>query len=103
MDQMDLFAISPVAGVPTEVVKLFEEYSLRVWRQGWRQYSADAILHRLRWHMHIERGDRDFKCNNNWTSQLARWFLKTHPECGEFFETRALASERCAGQAPPDR
>jgi hypothetical protein len=30
-----------------------------------------------------------FKCNNNWTPKLSRWFMDNHPELGEFFETRA--------------
>ena len=52
------------------------------------RYSADAILHRCRWHWQVERGDRGFKINNNWSAPLARWFLKIHPEAAGFFELR---------------
>ena len=62
--------------------------------RGWEHYSADAILHRIRWHFHVERGNREFKCNDHWTSQLARWWLKRHPQYPDFFELRALAHER---------
>jgi hypothetical protein len=78
-----------ISGIPPEVVTLFEKLALDIANKGWSRYSADAILHRIRWHYHIERGMRDFKCNNNWTSQMARWFLTRHPELPEFFETRA--------------
>jgi len=93
----DLFGyvrpVSPVAGVPQHVCELFEQLALEIWRRGFRQYSARAILHRIRWHYHIERGDRDFKCNNNWTPAMARWFMNNHPEYGEFFETRSSPSD----------
>jgi len=75
--------------VPLEVCTLFEKLALDIHRAGWGKYSARAILHRIRWHKHIEVGDRDFKCNNNWTPALSRWFMELHPECGGFFETRS--------------
>ena len=75
-------------GVPREVSALFEMLALEVISKGWDQYSARAILHRIRWHKHIERGDREFKCNNNWTPTLARWFMRKYPRYDGFFETR---------------
>lgn len=42
----------------------------------------------MRWHQHIERGNREFVCNNNWTAPLARWFMAKHPKHDGFFETR---------------
>jgi len=75
-------------GIPPNVCVLFERLSLQVAEQGWQRYSADAVLHRIRWHHQIDRGDRSFKANNNWTAPLARWFLKLHPELPGFFELR---------------
>lgn len=75
-------------GVPEEVSELFERLALKIESRGFTQYSARAILHQIRWHYHIERGNREFKANNNWTPTLARWFMAKHPELGEFFETR---------------
>ncbi|WP_156433922.1 hypothetical protein [Bradyrhizobium retamae] len=75
-------------GVPVEVCHSFEKLALEVRANGFARYSADAILHRVRWHMHVERGNRAFKANNNWTAPLARWFLKLHPEVAGFFELR---------------
>jgi hypothetical protein len=91
--QGDLFAARPpkynLSGIPPEVVSLFESLSLRLAHDGWPRYSARAILHRIRWHYHVDKGDKEFKCNNNWTPRMARWFMDQHPELGEFFETRA--------------
>lgn len=79
----------PLSGIPPEVVALFERLALAIAARGWERYSVRAILHRIRWHYQIEKGRRDFKCNNNWTPRMSRWFLKKHPELPHFFETRA--------------
>ena len=75
--------------VPLDVCHLFEKLTLDLWGAGWEHYSARAILHRIRWHKHVDVGDRSFKCNNNWTPALARWFMAIHPEMGDFFHIRA--------------
>lgn len=89
----DLFSWRPdpprPSQVPLDVVHLFEKLALQLWEQGREHYSARAILHRIRWHFDVDMGDRDFKCNNNWTPALARWFMAKHPECGDFFRTRS--------------
>lgn len=76
------------AGIPRDVCELFEKLAFEVITTGRTRYSSDAILHRIRWHFQIERGDADFKCNNNWTAGLSRWFMAKHPKHSEFFETR---------------
>ena len=78
----------PPSGVPPEIVDLFERLALKIAGQGWSRYSARGIFHRIRWHFQIDKGNRSFKCNNNWTAELARWFLTKHPEHPEFFELR---------------
>jgi hypothetical protein len=75
--------------VPLDVCALFERLCLDLWRAGWEHYSARAILHRIRWHQHVEKGDRAFKANNNWTPALSRWVMRNHPEMGDFFQTRS--------------
>lgn len=76
-------------GIPIEVCDKFVELARDVRTMHFRRYSADAILHRIRWHFQIERGRRGFKCNNNWTATLARWLMKECPDEFEgFFETR---------------
>jgi hypothetical protein len=80
-------------GVPPDVCELFEKLAMEVSRRGHKRYSSDAILHRIRWHFHIDRGDMAFKANNNWTAPLARWFLANHPELSGFFELRERISQ----------
>jgi hypothetical protein len=71
-----------------EVYALFETLALQLRRQGFVRYSARAILHRIRWHYHVERNMKDFKCNNNWTPRMARLCMRRHPELEGFFELR---------------
>lgn len=90
--QLDLLTnVAPPAypdGIPRNVCDLFETLALSVHKTGFARFSADAVLHRIRWHHQVDRGDRDFKCNNNWTAPLARWFISRHPELATFFELR---------------
>lgn len=81
--------MTDVSDIPADVVALFEQLALRIARTGFERYSARAVLHRIRWHYQIDKGDRGFKANNNWTPRLARWFMEKHPELDNFFETRS--------------
>lgn len=81
-----------LSGIPPGVIALFEKLALTIASAGFAHYSARAVLHRIRWHFHIDQGDKEFKCNNNWTPVMARWFMDKHPELGEFFRTRASPS-----------
>lgn len=80
-------------GVPVDVCLLFEQLALVVRAAGFERYSARAILHRIRWHEAVEKGNREFRANNNWSAALARWFLAAHPELPNFFETRGDVDE----------
>ncbi len=75
-------------GVPVEVCGLFESLAFKVREAGLLRYSARALLHQIRWHHRVERGDAAFKINNNHSAPLARWFMARHPELPDFFETR---------------
>ena len=75
-------------GVPIDVCILFEKLALEVHSIGFTHYSARALAHRIRWHYQIEKGEREFVFNNNWTAPLARWFLKRHPDLPKYFEIR---------------
>jgi hypothetical protein len=74
--------------IPFDVCGLFEKLTLDLWFKGWEHYSARAVMHQIRWHRRVHEGDRTFKCNNNWTPALARWFRAAHPETGDFFHLR---------------
>jgi len=75
-------------GVPANVCLTFERLANEVRALGFERYSADAVLHRVRWHWQIEKGERGFRCNNNWTAPLARWFAARNPDAASFFEMR---------------
>jgi len=100
-DQFNLFAgatptsayDSLVEQIPKDVCELFERFTFQVINTGRSHYSSDAILHRIRWHAHIEQHDDDFKCNDHWTSALSRWFMERHPQHTGFFETRRLRKD----------
>jgi hypothetical protein len=77
-----------IEDVPLDVLNLYETLAFQIIAAGYKRYSSDAILHRIRWTMKIERGDREFKCNDHWTAPLSRWFMERHPEHEGFFETR---------------
>jgi hypothetical protein len=49
-------------GIPRDVCLYFEKLALDLIRDGHKRYSADGILHRIRWHWQVERGDRGFLC-----------------------------------------
>lgn len=74
-----------------QVWDLFVRYTFEVIRAGQRHYSADAILHRIRWHVNIETKNTDgFKINNNWSAYLARMFMQRFPHHRGFFRTREV-------------
>ena len=62
--QPDLFAqdlkVTVPNGVPEDLARLFEHVALDLTRRM-KRYSARAILHRIRWFHHVERGDVDWK------------------------------------------
>jgi hypothetical protein len=94
-DDHDAGELAAILGndVPPDVVDLFERMAMEVRKRGFTRYSARAILHRIRWHYHVEKGDADFKVNNNVSARLARWLMAKHPiTMRDFFETRERRS-----------
>lgn len=75
-------------GVPADVCRAFEKLALDLIGRGFKRYSADAILHRIRWEWQVERGERGFKVNDHWSAPLSRWFIGRNPNASEFFELR---------------
>jgi len=81
----DLFGHTEIVrGIPDGVTRCFEHFVDEA-RKIMTQYSADAILHRIRWFEHIDRGNRAFKCPDNWAQRLGRWYVSLHPEAESFF------------------
>lgn len=77
------------------IYKLFRKFTRIARNAGLPKYSADAILHRIRWHLDVEvihtEADIDpFKINNNYSAHYARKMMKRNPAFQGFFETRVL-------------
>lgn len=73
-----------------EVFRMYRDLAEKIRAQGWTRYSSDAILHRIRWHYHVEQGNRDWKLNDHYTSRYARLLMDVDPSFRGFFETRRL-------------
>ena len=76
-----------------EVYRLFCQLVGDLMAAGRTKYSADAILHRIRWEFDVNRKrDKTFKINDHFTSRYARKWQRDHLEHQGFFETRELRS-----------
>jgi len=75
------------------VWNLFHRFAMEAIGAGHRHYSADAIMHRVRWETSIETSGHLFKINNNHVAYYARRLMATSPMFKGFFRTRRVASE----------
>ncbi len=75
------------------VFELFRHFANQAYAAGHKHYSADAIMHRVRWETSIETTGRAFKINNNHVAYYARRLMETSPMHKGFFRTRRVASE----------
>ena len=88
-DQLFAAWIESPAG--RHILDAFQREALRMRRRGFRRYSAQAIIERLRWEHDLKHGpDADgFKINHNWRRLLAKRAIATTPELEGFFQFRA--------------
>ena len=77
-----------------QVWQAFVKHTLRLIARGRVRYSADAILHVIRYDHDVSTSGDDWKINNNFSSRYARKFARHHPEHAEFFEQRCLVEQR---------
>ncbi len=79
-----------------EVGKLFDRFALERIGVGFSRYSADAVMHRVRWETAAGRADSDgrapYKINNDHVAFYARRFMASYPEHDGFFSTREQTS-----------
>ena len=85
-----------------EVWEAFVYYAGKAWDAGLRRYSADAIMHRVRWELQVEKGENEFAVNNNFVSFYARRFLRENPDMGDFFELREQTSQEAPAREAPE-
>lgn len=76
-----------------EVWVFFKRFAWEKIKQGHQHYSADAVLHRVRWELGLADGGREYKLNNNWTPYYARMFHAEFPNKSGFFRLRASAAD----------
>lgn len=75
------------------VYELFKKFAFAAAAEK-RQYSADAVLHRMRWYTDIETRGDIFKINNNYAAYYGRLFMIDFPQHAGFFRTRTLVAQR---------
>jgi len=73
-----------------EVWRLFERFTFDRILRRFSHYSADAILHRVRWETAVVTNDEsgEFKINNDYSCCYARKFRDKHPNHADFFAVR---------------
>lgn len=68
--------------------RMFVRFTLDAIAAGHQHYSADAIVHRMRWHTSVETRGDEFKVNNSFVRFMADRFAAEHPAHRGFFRTR---------------
>jgi len=96
MSQLNLFTVDPKQAKferyhkeNPEIWDQFKEATFALIKVGRKHFSADAILHSIRFNT-VLRGGTDFKINNNYSSMYSRLFTANFPEHKDFFEQRKL-------------
>lgn len=69
---------------------MFEKFTFEAIRKGFSQYGAKSIFELIRWHTKIDRNTEEFKVNNSYAPDYARYFMKKYPEHEGFFITRQI-------------
>lgn len=75
-----------------DIYEWFHYFTMRVIGRGYKRHSARDIIHRIRWELRIERTERRFKINNNWSPYYARMWETANPQYRGFFEKRTLTA-----------
>lgn len=72
-----------------DLFRTFLALALKARASGARRWSADAILHVMRWERLMRGGDSSpYRLNNNYTAALARLAMLTDSRLEGFFELR---------------
>ena len=71
-----------------QIWELFKKYAHALVRRGITHWSADNILHKIRFETAVKGKGDTFKINNNYSAYYARKFMKTYPMYDGFFELR---------------
>jgi hypothetical protein len=73
-----------------KVYQLFDRFTQQVIERGHKRFSADAVLHRIRWETSVvTRGDQ-FKINDHYSAYYSRMWMNDNPAYDDIFATREL-------------
>ena len=71
------------------VYELFCQFAAQIIAAGKQRYSADAVIHRIRWHTSIEtRSDDGLKINDHFSAAYARLYVRDYPQHSDLFRLR---------------
>jgi hypothetical protein len=72
-----------------EIWIAFKDLTFQLIKAGRTHFSADAILHTIRFNTAL-RGSKEIKIDNNYSSMYSRMFTSNYPEHKDFFSQRIL-------------
>ena len=87
---VDYFCIHPM------VWRYFVKFAVQARAKGKKRYSADSLMHRVRWECEIEGGEEEYKINNNHVSVFVILLAAKTPDFVDFFEFRVLRKKEAA-------
>jgi hypothetical protein len=78
-----------------EVWGLFVQFTIEKINQGFKNYSARGIFHRIRWETDQPNYMEgcEFKLNDHYSPFYARRFMRMYPQHDGFFRTRRQTSQ----------
>jgi hypothetical protein len=62
-------------------------------RRGLKRYGISPLLELIRWEFRVNRGNDDFKIQNDFKPWYARKIAQENPEFAEFFEFRVMRAQ----------
>jgi len=86
-----------------DIWDLFEQFTRQKIRQGFKNYSARGVFHRIRWETEkpkYKQGE-EFKLNDHHSPFYARRFMRMYPDCAGFFRTRVQLSKATSPTSLP--
>lgn len=76
-----------------EVWDMFVHYTQLMINRGYKNYSAQSVVERIRWEKDVGGdGESTFKINNNFVAFYSRRYMKVYPQHEGFFRLRRQVS-----------
>lgn len=76
-----------------EVWDMFVHYTQLMINRGYKNYSAQSVVERIRWEKDVGGdGEIAFKINNNFVAFYSRRYMKVYPQHEGFFRLRRQVS-----------